>query len=206
MSALRTPSSGSITTSPPQLVAGRQVQPEPPGGLAVELEGRVRPPERVVRRDPDRSAGGVPHDQAEPLAIRRELDVAGRGDHRARAVGGGSAEGLAQDDQPRPLLQQHLDPDLRDQVRDAVHHLLGSERRPADLRDLLERRAPAGRQVHLVADQGHRLRRVQAEAALEGAPGQLGRLEDPEPLLVLGSELHQRAPLRSRTGRRGSAG
>ena len=120
-------------------VAGGQVQPESPRRLAVERERRVRVPEREVARDPHRSRAGVRDRERPALSVCDERHVA-RAEPDARLAG---AEGLAQHHEPRALIEQHLEADLRHELRDAVQHRCRGGDRPAGLQDLLPRLAAA---------------------------------------------------------------
>src|SRR5215469_8696232 len=75
-----------LAGSPAHRGARRDVQPEPPGRLAVELQPRVGPPERVVRRDPDRPRRSVTHRQPLPLPSLVQHDRFGRGTDLTRRV------------------------------------------------------------------------------------------------------------------------
>ena len=112
---------------------------EPAGGLAVELEPRVDPVERVVRRDADhapRAARDLELARSRPSVVStvggaaRRHDRAGtvRDPAARRARAGRGARSSA-----RAVAEQDLDADLVDELADAGHDLVGLDRgdRPA---------------------------------------------------------------------------
>jgi len=175
---------------PPQRVAGGEVEPEALRRSPVELEMLVRPPEREVRRHPDRVLAVVGHSQMDPVARGRELDVAFAEADRAGVVISRRAERFPEHEEPSALLEQYLDPDLGHDARDPVDHLIRPHGGAAGRGDLVERRTAAASRVHLVAHERHRLGCVQPEPFRERRPRELGRREDAESLLLGGGQLH----------------
>ena len=105
------------------------------------------------------------------------LAIVGRGDPAAAwrigpgAVVASRAERLAQDDEPRPVVHQHLQADLGDERGHPGQHLVGRHGRASRRLDLRVARARPGRLEHGVADERDRLRRVQQEARDPGGAG-----------------------------------
>ena len=102
------------------------------------------------------------------------------------------AERLPQDDEPDAIVHQHLQPDVADEGGHPGEHLVRLYGRPSRSLDLGVARARAGCLEHGVADERDRLRRVQEEAPIPVTPGQLGRREDEEPLLLPRRQPHAR--------------
>ena len=72
-------------------------------------------------------------------------------------------ERIDKNDQPRPVVDENLEPDLVDELADAVHHLARLDRRQPRRLDLRVRPTGPGRLEHRVADDRHHLRRVERE-------------------------------------------
>ena len=145
----------------------------------------------VVRRDAHRSFRCVRDGQRDAPPLRDERDVAFTEPDRAGTVGGRGSERFAEHDEPRTLLQQDLEPDLRRDVGDPVHHVVRVERRAARARrrPRTTRRARAARciasQTTAIASGALSFRPRARRASRE-----LGRREDAEPIFLGGGQAH----------------
>ncbi len=131
----------------------------------------------------------VGHADRAALAIGDQRDVALPESH-ARLPG---AERLAKHHEPGALVQQDLEPDLGDQLGDPVEH----RRRRGDSRGRVQHLLPGGTasggQVHLVAQQRDGLGGVQRQPAIQRRPGELGGVEDAEPIVLGRVQQHGRS-------------
>jgi len=124
--------------------AARQALPD-----AVQVSGRWRrgfgPPERKVGGDPNRRRRLVLHRQPPALAAARQFHrMVGR-PHRPGPIRAATAPGVVQHDHPRPLIQQHFQPNLLHDLRNPIHHLADGHGPAARLRHLVEGSPTAGR-------------------------------------------------------------
>ena len=139
-------------------------------------------------RHADRSLAGVRDGDRASLAIGHERDLAAAEANGARALGIGSAERLPQDDQAGPLLQENLQADLGGDLGDTGEHVRPRGRGSTGADHVVPGPPRARGQMHLVADQGDRLRSVQRDTPFQSRPGQLRRSEDAEPILLGGGK------------------
>ncbi len=192
----RTPRASTSRVSPGaqriESPAGRSSR-NPSRRVAVERERGVRLPEREVRRH---AAPG-----RRRCSSRRPCGA------RARAASGTSPlaeadapgplrvawpNGSRSTDQARALVEQHLEADLRHQVRDALETCVEARAPPSRPRRPRPRSAPA-RAARCISSHTRATAsgRVQREPAGERLPRELRGREHPEPVLLGGVQLHR---------------
>jgi len=72
---------------------------------------------------------------------------------------------IQDNDEPRPVAHQHLDPDLVDQLANARHDLIRPDRGSPGCFDVGVAGPGSCRFEHRIADQGDRLRRVERQSS-----------------------------------------
>ena len=120
--------------------ARRDVEPEPAGGLAIEREACVRPPEGVV--------GGDADDAGSTCSSPRDGSVRARAASSIRSL---QRHGLRRTTSLLPSSRSTSRPDLVDSSA-TPSMSWSAELRPTGLGDLSKEAPGPGRQVHLVAD------------------------------------------------------
>src|SRR4051794_743996 len=168
------------------LHAGRHRQAAAPRGGAVEPQRGVDLEEVEVRGDPDRDRALVDDLERDGVGLP-EPGHRGLLRPRRRARG---AHGVLQHDEPRAVGEGGLDLDARQQVGDAVEHVVLGHDAVAPGDGLGVGEAVAGGLADLVGDERGRLGLRQREPAGAAAARELGGQEEQEPVLLAGQQAH----------------
>lgn len=166
-------------------------QTHPEGGGPVEVQAGVGFEEVEVRGDADRYGGGVPDGDRPDRSglpgrcLRRGQDGAGRLRPQAAA-----AERIADHGQPGPVVEDRLDVDLGDHIRDAGQDVIGPEGLARGGDGLREACAVTGCLARRVGDERGRLGHVQAETAGASGAGQFGGTEQQQPVALRRGQPH----------------